>query len=138
MASVSSIGFSEYSRSHWFSGSTQDGQVTFTYRKVGSRRPRRMTLEASEFLRRFLQHVLPRGFQKVRHYGFLSPRSTIVLEAVRWLVLLFLDRVLPLSGLAREVALPVVSPRCPECGGVMVVVGFAPAPARAVAIFDTR
>ena len=32
-----------------------------------------MTLEASEFIRRFLQHVLPRGFHKVRYYGFLSP-----------------------------------------------------------------
>ena len=41
--------------------SCEDGQVTFTYRKVGSRRPRRMTLPASEFLRRYLQHVLPRG-----------------------------------------------------------------------------
>ena len=53
--------------------SCDDGQVTFTYRRVGSNRPRKMTLDAMEFLRRFLQHVLPAGFQKVRHYGFLSP-----------------------------------------------------------------
>jgi hypothetical protein len=30
-----------------------------------------MTVDAMEFIRRFLQHVLPRGLQKVRHYGFL-------------------------------------------------------------------
>jgi hypothetical protein len=45
--------------------SYEDGHVTFTYRKSGSRRGRRMRLKATEFLRRFLQHVLPRGFQKV-------------------------------------------------------------------------
>ena len=33
-----------------------------------------MTLEAEEFIRRFLLHVLPGGFQRIRHYGFLSPR----------------------------------------------------------------
>ena len=31
-----------------------------------------MTLEAHEFIRRFLMHVLPRGFQRIRHYGFLA------------------------------------------------------------------
>src|SRR5262249_20136918 len=68
--------------------SCDDGNVTFTYRRVGSNRPRRMTLDAMEFLRRFLQHVLPVGFQKVRHYGFLSPNSGTAIEAVRWLVTL--------------------------------------------------
>jgi len=66
--------------------SCDDGKVTFTYRRVGSNRPRKMTLEAMEFLRRFLQHVLPAGFQKVRHYGFLSPNSATSIEAVRCLV----------------------------------------------------
>ena len=47
-----------------------------------------MTLPAEEFLRRFLQHVLPRGFQKVRAYGFLSPNAQRSLEAVRWLATL--------------------------------------------------
>ena len=64
--------------------SCDDGTVTFAYRRVGSNRPRMMTLDAMEFLRRFLQHVLPAGFQKVRHYGFLSPNSATSIEAVRW------------------------------------------------------
>lgn len=50
--------------------SCDDGRVTFAYRKVGSNRRRSMTRDATEFLRRFLQHVFPRGFAKVRHYGF--------------------------------------------------------------------
>ena len=60
--------------------------MTFTYRRVGSNRLRKMTLDAMEFLRRFLQHVLPAGFQKVRHYGFLSPGAATSIEVVRWLV----------------------------------------------------
>jgi hypothetical protein len=68
--------------------SCDDGKVTFTYRRVGSNRPRKMTLDALEFLRRFLQHVLPAGFQKVRSYGFLSPASAIAIELVRWLITL--------------------------------------------------
>ena len=69
--------------------SCDDGQVTFTYRKVGSKRRRKMTLDAMEFLRRFLQHVLPSGFPKVRYYGFLSPARAVALELVRWLIALW-------------------------------------------------
>ena len=59
------------------------GQVTFSYRKVGSHRQRTMTLDALEFIRRFLQHGLPTGFIKVRYYGFLSPTAKMPLEAVK-------------------------------------------------------
>jgi hypothetical protein len=45
-----------------------------------------MEIDALEFLRRFLEHVLPPGFQKVRHYGFLSPHSAVSLEQLRALV----------------------------------------------------
>ena len=44
-----------------------------------------MTLDALEFLRRFLQHVLPSGFQKVRYYGFLSANACHSAEKLRWL-----------------------------------------------------
>ena len=47
--------------------------VHFQYRKPHSSRVRTMALPVMEFMRRFLQHVLPRGFMKVRYYGFLSP-----------------------------------------------------------------
>jgi hypothetical protein len=53
----------------------KDGQVTFTYKdyKHGHQQ-KLMTLSADEFLRRFLLHVLPEGFQRIRHYGFLGNR----------------------------------------------------------------
>ena len=58
-------------------------QVTFSYRKVGSHRPRTLTVDALEFIRRFLQHVLPTGFMKVRYYGLLSPTAKMPLEEVK-------------------------------------------------------
>ncbi len=59
------------------------GKVTFRYKNSRDCRWKIMTLEASEFIRRFLQHVLPRGFHKVRYYGFLSPRNRSLLEQIR-------------------------------------------------------
>ena len=53
----------------------QDGHVTFTYKDYKHEQQRkRMTLSADEFLRRFLLHVLPEGFQRIRHYGLLGNR----------------------------------------------------------------
>lgn len=51
-------------------------QVTFKYRdRNDNDQTKLMTLEASEFIRRFLLHILPDGFVKIRHYGILSNRS---------------------------------------------------------------
>lgn len=47
--------------------------VTFRYQPSGSQQSRLCTLAPTEFMRRFLQHVLPKGFVKVRYYGFFSP-----------------------------------------------------------------
>ena len=53
--------------------SIQDGKVTFTYKdRSDSDRTKQMTLDADEFMRRFLLHVLPEGFMKIRHFGFLA------------------------------------------------------------------
>jgi Putative transposase/Transposase zinc-binding domain len=55
--------------------SLEDGQVTFRYKDYAhGHRLRRMTLTAQEFLRRFVQHVLPRGFVRIRSFGFLANR----------------------------------------------------------------
>ena len=53
----------------------KDGKVSFTYKDYkNENRPKVMTLTADEFLRRFLLHVLPDGFQRIRHYGLLGNR----------------------------------------------------------------
>jgi hypothetical protein len=53
----------------------RDGHIRFTYRdRRQGNRPQMMTLEAHAFLERFLLHLLPTGFVRIRHYGFLSNR----------------------------------------------------------------
>jgi hypothetical protein len=67
--------------------SLTDRPVTFSYRKPGSARLRTAQLDAIEFIRRFLQHVLPDGFMKVRHFGFMNPRCDIPTETLRGMIL---------------------------------------------------
>lgn len=58
----------------------QDGQVTFQWKDYAQGNKRRiMTVSADEFLRRFLLHVLPRAFVRIRHFGFLTNRNRAVL-----------------------------------------------------------
>ena len=53
--------------------SIDDGQVTFTYKDYRhGHRQRTLTLAATEFIRRFMMHVLPSGFVRIRYYGFLA------------------------------------------------------------------
>jgi Putative transposase/Transposase zinc-binding domain len=113
--------------------SCDHGKVSFTYRRVGSNRPRKMTLDALEFLRRFLQHVLPAGFQKVRHYGFQSPNCATSLEVVRWLITMYNGAIFVLST-AEPPAAPLAL-CCPACGGPLRILGLLPT--RGSALFDT-
>jgi len=54
----------------------RNGQVTFKWRDYADgRKEKIMTLSATEFIRRFLLHVLPKGFMKIRHYGLLGNRN---------------------------------------------------------------
>ena len=60
-----------------------EGKVTFRYRTTDTGKLKTCTLPAVEFIRRFLQHVLPKGFVKVRYYGFLSSGCRHRLAAIR-------------------------------------------------------
>ena len=60
-----------------------DGQVTFAYRASDTGQWRRMTLSVHHFLQRFLQHVLPKGFMKVRYYGLFSPSKRHLLPIIQ-------------------------------------------------------
>ena len=53
----------------------EDGKVRFRWKDYrNENRQKVMTLDAGEFIRRFLVHVLPEGFQRIRYYGFLGTR----------------------------------------------------------------
>jgi len=92
----------------------EGGRVTFRLKDYGDGgRPKRLTLAADEFLRRFVQHVLPPGFVKVRHYGLLA-------NAQRQARLAACRRLLLVAAVPRPGGVPVepAQPhRCPECGG---------------------
>jgi len=88
--------------------------VTFRYRKVHSNRLRTMRLAIPEFMRRFLQHVLPSGLMKVRYFGFLSPSCAVPLEELK-------ARIEMAHGFAQQLPAIEIEPpapmRCPHCGG---------------------
>ena len=94
--------------------SYEDGQVTFRYRKMHSRRWRKCTVDAIEFIRRFLQHVLPTGFMKIRHYGFMAANAAISIQRIRELIC---DLYELLQHLFDPGQPPVPPPmKCPRCG----------------------
>ena len=88
-----------------------------------------MTLDAMEFIRRFLQHVLPTGFMKVRHYGFLNPNSGISIEKISQLISLIHDVIrdlLPKCPFQKKKGF-----RCSRCGHDLKFLAFIkPIPAR--------
>lgn len=97
-----------------------DAGVTFRYkdyRRDSADRQQTMTLAADEFIRRFLLHVLPRGFHRIRHYGLLasSARKASLARARQ-----LLD-VAPHPRDAPE-EIPEARSPCPCCGGHMVVI----------------
>ena len=51
----------------------QDGKVHFSYKNYRTRQNSRMHLGAQEFIRRFVQHILPKGFVRIRHSGYVLP-----------------------------------------------------------------
>lgn len=99
----------------------KDRNVTFSYRKKDSNRPRQVTLDVMEFIRRFLQHVLPSGFMKVRHYGFMSSNCAVSLARLRCLILNHLKLQISLADLAPikpKPATPKIA--CLACGGSLL------------------
>jgi hypothetical protein len=105
-----------------------DDKVTFRWKDYAhGNKKRLLTLAAEEFLRRFLLHVLPRGFVRIRSFGFLANRR-------RGNLLPLCRQALAMTPPPTRVAAVVpASPsaplwRCPQCGGPMVVVERLSAP----------
>jgi hypothetical protein len=107
------------------------GQVTFQYkqyRTTDCQKARQMTLPADEFIRRFLLHSLPPGFQRIRHYGLLASRSKLAnLALCRQYLKAPPVETLPVPGTKAAVQAQLLAPvlRCPQClTGVMVRIRF--------------
>ena len=95
----------------------QDRKVFFKYRKNRSNRWRTMALDVMEFLRRFLQHVLPTGFMKVRYYGFMNPSCSVPLDKIVALIELAFGFTIAPAKSNIEAPQPMT---CPHCGGSLV------------------
>jgi hypothetical protein len=95
-----------------------DDKVTFRWKDYAhGGKQRKMTLAAEEFIRRFLLHVLPKGFMRIRHFGWMANRVRRE-RAALCRTLLGAEPAAP----AAEAAEVSVSRRCPLCGGAVEVV----------------
>ncbi len=95
-------------------------RVLFRYTDTKSGMNKTMSLSPFEFIRRFLQHVLPKGFMKIRYYGFLHPSTQIPVKlAVTLLEALFTVR--PEKRISTDIS-PI--PCCELCHGVVRFVRF--------------
>jgi hypothetical protein len=101
-----------------------DQTVTFQYKDRKADRQRTCRLEGTEFVRRYLQHVLPKGFHKVRYYGLWNPRRRDQLEQVRLMLQLQRPPEAPIPEPAKKPQ--PFHPVCPHCGGELAHVGEIP------------
>jgi hypothetical protein len=116
--------------------------VTFTfkdYRIEGPGRYKKMTLETGEFIRRFLIHVLPKGFHRIRHYGLLASGARAENLTTLRILIAMAAPALKQAGKADALAAAAAPVRlCPCCGSPMLIAGTfegscrrrRPAPAR--------
>ena len=95
-----------------------NGRVSFRYTDGQSKKVCTETLPAETFLWRILQHVLPRGFHRVRDYGFLHHNARQRLQLIQLILHVVIE---PLEPEARPCF------RCRACGGVTEVIGVYPA-----------
>ncbi|MCP4358632.1 MAG: hypothetical protein GY796_11495 [Chloroflexi bacterium] len=100
---------------------TQD-EVTFRVRPSGSKQWKLCSLDPLEFIRRFLQHVLPKGFVKVRYYGFFSSGLRRTLTQIRDFLTPYSVSTVPKKeqvqgeGAQEDIATTLGWLRCPLCG----------------------
>jgi hypothetical protein len=101
----------------------ENDAVTFGYTDGRSGQRKTCTVMAEEFIRRFLQHVLPKGFAKVRYYGFYSPTRREMLSRVRALLpsATAPGQPKPPSPVG---SLPAAEMPCPVCGKPMRLVSI--------------
>ncbi len=127
---------------------TDGGTVTFRvkdYRSRGRARHTTMTLEVAEFIRRFLLHVLPKGFHRIRHYGLLATGTRAEnVERAREL----LGALAPSSEVSNDTGADdgAELPPCPCCGARLRIIErfqrgetptYAPSPHQFVFRFDS-
>jgi hypothetical protein len=95
--------------------SNQDGNVTFKYVHTRTGETRYRTVKGEDFLWLVLQHVLPKGFRRIRDYGFLHGNAKKLLSLVQIVLQVFIESFTPRPR-------PVF--KCPKCQAPMQIVSF--------------
>jgi len=103
----------------------ENGQVSFRFKNSDTNQWQTATLPVFDFIHRFLQHVLPKGFVKIRYYGFLSPNKRNLLAVAKYLL-----GDIGAAGVTPTVAEPYVCV-CPDCGAKLRWVNSLPKLTRA-------
>jgi hypothetical protein len=101
--------------------SIEKGVIRFSYKDREKKKWKIAALDAMEFIRRFLQHVLPKGFMKIRHYGFLNPNYALPIEKLRELIS-FIHDIITVLIKSPEPAIPVI--KCSHCGHDLKFIRF--------------
>lgn len=101
----------------------ENDQVTFRFKNSATDQWKTATLPALEFIHRFLQHVLPKGFVKIRYYGFMAPNKKNLLAVAKYL----------LGATGVSVVTPAAEQPyvCPHCGAKLLHVKSLPKSTRA-------
>jgi hypothetical protein len=103
--------------------SLERGTVTFSYKESATDQLKLCTLTAPEFIRRFLQHVLPPRFIKVRYYGLLSPAHRQLLLKARQLLSATSSNLTSPDTATLKTTAPKPLLSCPQCRGPLTLVG---------------
>jgi hypothetical protein len=101
--------------------SIANDEVTFRYKDGETDEITICTIEVMEFIRRFLQHVLPKGFVKVRYFGFLSTKKRSELDHVKELIG---ERLEKKKNKSYDFDKPEM--KCPDCGHILILIGELP------------
>jgi hypothetical protein len=107
--------------------SIENNAIKFTYKDHERKTWKTMKLKPMEFIRRFLQHVLPKGLMKIRHYGFLNPNSDFSIERLR-------EIISSIHNVIKDISTPIPKPikhkiKCACCGNPLRFIAFLkPAP----------
>ena len=102
--------------------SIENRVIKFRYKDRRKKTWKTMALDAIEFIRRFLQHVLPKGLMKIRHYGFLNPNSSFSIEEIRELISLIHDVIRDLLPEIPEYQKNKI--KCTCCGHALKFIAF--------------
>ena len=103
-----------------------DATLVLQVKRSGSKQYKPMPLTVTEFIRRWLQHVVPSGFHRVRHYGFLNSHSRRTHEELELLIAAALGLLCYLFATPQIVCAEPMKMQCEYCGGCMISLGYFP------------